>query len=305
MNALRLIKGGVFGLFLMVFTLTSRHALANPQHGDVVPIITTEYEIQAPDSLSMGWNTFSFSNKGNQVHFVAMYRLADGKTIEDQLEHVVPVFETLMESLRGGELSKSDIGPFFEQNIPEWGLQMTWVGGVGLLSPGRTSSATFNIQRPGTYLVECYVKAPDGKWHTAMGMLKQIEVGSSPLIKSPPKADYTLTVTNSGVTGPREIPPGKYTFRINIDEDPDGFMPYDLNLAQLGSTPDLERLYFWMDWTNVGGLRAPAPVNFLGGLEHMRAGNHGYVTVDLRVGNYLWVSEVNAAKINLPFVVRN
>ncbi|MEM0514418.1 hypothetical protein WCN91_03020 [Pseudoalteromonas sp. YIC-827] len=66
---------------------------------------------------------------------------------------------------------------------------------------------------------------------------------------------------------------------------------------------DLEQVYFWMDWTNVDGLRAPAPVTFLGGIEQMLGGNHGYVSVDLAPGKYLWVSEVNAAKINMPFVV--
>ncbi len=80
-------------------------------------------------------------------------------------------------------------------------------------------------------------------------------------------------------------------------------MPYDLNLAKLEDATNIDNVYHWMDWTNVGGLRAPAPVTFVGGLEHMRAGNHGYVTVDLSPGEYMWISEINASKINLPFVV--
>lgn len=272
---------------------------------DVVEIITTEYAILAPETLPTGWTTFSFSNQGGQVHFVAMYRLVDGKTIDDQLTHVAPVFDPLMEGLRSGELSKADIGPFFEENVPEWGLQMTWVGGAGLLSPGRSTQSTFYIDKPGTYLVECYVKSPDGKWHTLMGMMQQINVQEATHKRQPPVAKYTLNVTNNGISGPTEVTSGKHTFRININDDPAGFMPYDVNLAKLDEGTDLDSVYFWMDWTNVGGLRAPAPVTFLGGLEHMRADNHGYVTVDLSPGNYLWISEINAAQMNMPFVVHD
>ncbi|WP_414829676.1 hypothetical protein [Alteromonas sp. H39] len=278
-------------------------AVANSSTPNTVEIVTTEYAIEAPETLPTGWTTFSFTNMGGQAHFVAMYRLVEGKTIEDQLEHVAPVFEPLMQGLRSGELTKADIGPFFQEHVPEWGLQMTWVGGAGLLSPGLSTQSTFLIDKPGTYLVECYVKSPDGKWHTLMGMLQQIDVYEADARTSSPAADHTLTVTNSGVTGPFSVSAGKRTFRINIEEDPAGFMPYDLNLARLEDTTNVDDVYHWMDWTNVGGLRAPAPVTFLGGLEHMRAGNHGYVTVDLSPGKYMWISEINASTINLPFVV--
>lgn len=271
---------------------------------NVVDIVTTEYRIEAPATLPTGWTTFMFTNKGAQAHFVVMYRLAEGKTIDDQLKHVAPVFEPLMQGLRSGELTKADIGPFFEEHVPDWGLQMTWAGGAGLLAAGRSTQATFLLDEPGTYLVECYVKAPDGSWHTLMGMLQQITVKAAQNNYVPPEADYTVTVSNQGVSGPQALPPGTHTFRIEMQDTPQGFMPYDLNLAKLTSSTDLDKVFFWMDWTNVGGLRAPAPVTFLGGLEHTYAGKYGFVTVDLEPGRYLWVSEINAATVNLPFEVK-
>jgi hypothetical protein len=91
--------------------------------------------------------------------------------------------------------------------------------------------------------------------------------------------------------------------RAVIKDNPDSFMPYDVHLARLEEDTELGALIFWMDWSNVGGLRAPAPVEFLGGVENMPAGNHGYMTVDLTPGRYIWISEVNADRMHMVFQV--
>ncbi len=232
-----------------------------------------------------------------------MYRLAGGKTIEDQRREVVPAFDRLMEGIRNGEIEKEDIGSFFTENVPEWGLQMTYVGGVGLLAPGGTAQTAFRVPEPGTYLMECYVKAPNGTWHTSMGMLTQIEVLDFDGAGSEPEADTTIAISNAGVEAPDTLPSGPQTIRVDIKDRPETFMPYDINLAKLDEDANLDDIVFWMDWSNVGGLRAPAPVEFLGGVEHMEAGNHGYMTVDLAPGRYLWISEVNAAQMHKIFTV--
>lgn len=283
--------------------ISRKQADVEKVHPGVIDVTTTDFRIEAPSEIKKGWTTFRFSNEGKQVHFVAMYRLVDGKTIDDQLTEVAPVFDPLMEGLRSGELTKADIGPFFAENVPEWGLQMTWVGGAGLLAPGNTTQSSFYIDQAGTYLLECYVKAPDGQWHTLMGMLQQVNVTDEMNEANEPSANYEVTVSNAGVEAPETVPAGKHTFRVIMQEDPQGFMPYDLNLARIDDSTDMDKLAFWMDWTNVGGLRAPAPVEFLGGLEHMRATNHGYVTVDLTPGKYVWISEINAANTQKTFTV--
>ncbi|WP_223669069.1 hypothetical protein [Kangiella shandongensis] len=270
----------------------------------IVDVTTSDFKIHAPAKLKKGWTTFRFTNNGKQVHFVGMYRLVEGKTIDDQLRDVAPVFNPLMEGLRRGELTKADIGPFLQRNIPEWGLQMTWVGGAGLLAPGDKTESTFYIDQSGTYLLECYVKAPDGQWHTLMGMLHQVVVTDEMNDAVEPEAYHEVSVSNSGVDAPQTIPAGRQTFKISMLEQPEGFMPYDLNLARLDGSVSIDKIAHWMDWTNPGGFRAPAPVDFLGGLEHMDAGNHGYVMVDLEPGEYIWISEVNAGTVNKTFVVK-
>lgn len=269
----------------------------------VIDVIARDFSIEAPEQMDTGWYTMRLENQGRQTHFVIMYRLAEGKTIEDQRREVVPAFDEVMAGIRNGEIEKGDIGAFLGENIPEWGLQMTYVGGVGLVAPGKTTQSSFLVPEPGTYLMECYVKSTDGTWHTSMGMLTEIEVTDQGGEGAEPEADTTITISNDGIGAPDTLPAGKQTIRVDINDRPESFMPYDVNLAKLEDESSLDDIVFWMDWSNVGGLRAPAPVEFLGGVEHMEAGNHGYMTVDLSPGRYLWISEINAADMHKIFTV--
>ncbi|RFF28824.1 hypothetical protein DZK25_00685 [Wenzhouxiangella sp. 15181] len=269
----------------------------------VIEVVVRDFAIDAPEEMGTGWYTMRLENLGQQTHFVIMYRLVEGKTIEDQRREVVPAFDELMAGIRSGEIEKADIGTFLGENIPEWGLQMTYVGGVGLLAPGRSAQTSFRVPEPGTYLMECYVKSPDGTFHTSMGMLTQVDVVDQGGEGAEPEADATIAITNDGIEAPDTLPSGSQTIRVDIEDRPETFMPYDVNLARLEEDSDLEDIVSWMDWSDVGGLRAPAPVEFLGGVEHMEAGNHGYMTVDLSPGRYLWISEINAAEMHQVFTV--
>lgn len=269
----------------------------------VIDVIARDFSIEAPEQMDTGWYTMRLDNQGQQTHFVIMYRLAEGKTIEDQRREVVPAFDAVMAGIRNGEIEKADIGNFLVENIPEWGLQMTYIGGAGLVAPGKTTQASFRVPEAGTYLMECYVKSTDGTWHTSMGMLTQVEVTDQEGEGAEPESDFTIAISNDGIEAPETLPAGRQTIRVDINDRPESFMPYDVNLARLEEDSDLQEIVFWMDWSNVGGLRAPAPVEFLGGVEHMEAGNHGYLTVDLSPGRYLWISEINAAEMHRVFTV--
>lgn len=269
-----------------------------------VQLVTTDYEIQGPDELPMGWHTFRLRNEGGQAHFVITYRLVEGKTIEDQKRAAAEPFDKVLEEMQSGELEKKDIGKRLGEMIEPWIFENVYTGGPGLVSPGRETQATVRFDTPGTYLMECYVKTPDGKWHTSMGMLREFTVTDEHGGVDEPRADAEVVLTNEGLTAPSTLSAGKHTIRVVMKDNPETFMPYDINLARIDDDTDLDELTFWMDWSNVGGLRAPAPVEFLGGVEHMPAGNHGYMTVDLEPGRYLWISEVNAGKMQSELVVR-
>ena len=62
----------------------------------------------------------------------------------------------------------------------------------------------------------------------------------------------------------------------------------------------------WLDWRDPDGLEDPAPVTFLGGLNDLPAGTHGYFTVDLSAGDYAFIAEIPdpvAAGFVLPFTI--
>ena len=72
----------------------------------------------------------------------------------------------------------------------------------------------------------------------------------------------------------------------------ENFVGHDVHLARLEDDTDLEQLAIWMDWSEPSGLETPAPVQFVGGVNEMPAGETGYVHVRLAPGRYAWIAEV-------------
>lgn len=144
---------------------------------------------------------------------------------------------------------------------------------------------------PGTYVMECYVKAPDGTFHASLGMARSILVRREPSRGSPPTADVDVTLSNDEIAGPEAVTPGEHTVAVHYQEHPQGGLGNDLHLVRLGQETSLEEIASWMDWMEVGGLRAPAPAEFLGGAQEMPVGYTAYFTVDVEPGRYAWISE--------------
>lgn len=268
----------------------------------VVDVVVSDYTISAPAEIPAGWTTIRLANKGQQTHFVVFYRLADGKTIADQQREVVPLFDKAMAALMAGEVDRAGAGAILG-GLPAWAAAAEYRGGPGLLAPGGVASTTINLDKPGTYLMECYVKSPDGVFHTSMGMLRAIEVTAPGNGASEPDADYEIVLTNAGIRMPEELPAGSHSIRVVFAEDPQSFLPYDVHLVRLEADTDTSRLVRWMDWMNLDGLRAPAPATFLGGVENTPAGHIAYMSVDLIPGRYAWISEINTEKMLREFVV--
>lgn len=265
-----------------------------PGKGGVVEVVAREYAFEAPDSVPSGWTTFRLKNEGRQTHFLLIYHLPEGKSQADIQQEIVPVYDRVMEALQNGEMDKAGAMEELGNSLPPWFFSVGFRGGPGLVAPGGVSRATVNLDTPGTYLMECYVKGPDGRFHSSMGMQKQFTVTEGNNGAAEPGSDVLLTLSNAGIQTEGELSPGTHTIRVNFDEDPAGGFPYDVHLVRLTDQTDIGALKSWMDWMNVGGLRAPAPAEFLGGIEQMAAGSHAYFTVALEPGRYAWISEVGA-----------
>jgi hypothetical protein len=176
---------------------------------------------------------------------------------------------------------------FFTDAVPS--------GGPALTEPGETSEATVLLE-PGTYVMECYVKTPQGTWHTSRGMVTELVVTDEPNGASAPEADVRLTLSNYEIDVTGEMTTGPRTVAVHVEEDPEGFMLHDVNLVRLDGDTTVDDVVAWMDWMDLEQFRSPAPGHFLGGVEHMVSGRTGYVSVDLEPGRYAWVSEGYGAR---------
>lgn len=273
----------------------------------VVEIVTNNMDFQMPDSISSGWHTFKYENKSSETHFFLIDKYPEGKTIEDTEKEIGPVFQTGMDLINEGK-AKEGFEAF--NALPEWFFKVVFVGGSGLVSPKSSSLTTLKLE-PGYYIIECYVKMPNGKFHSSMGMAKALIVTTELSKVEPPQASFEIAISSKeGILFKDTIPSGKQVFSVQFDDQivHENFVGHDINLARLDKGADISSLESWMNWADPKGLITPAPkgFTFLGGVNDMPAGSKGYFEANLLPGNYVLISEVPAAKSkNLlkPFIV--
>ena len=262
----------------------------------VIDIVTENMEFQAPDTIPSGWVTWKYHNESPQPHFILIDDPIDSITVEDFENELLPPFGEGITLLYEGK-NEEAFAAF--SKIPEWYGGTVWPGGVGLISGGHTAQTTMNLD-PGYYIMECYVKMPNGMFHTNMGMYKVLVVSDEVSPLSEPTADISVSV--SGETGISFEPPtgaGTYTFSVHyLDQKKhEHFQGHDINLVKIADGADTEKLETWMSWLNLDGLIDPVPegFTFLGGVNDMPAGKTGYFTATLEPGNYALISEVPEA----------
>lgn len=261
--------------------------LSAPQAG-VVEVTARDFAFQAPDSIVSGWTTIRFANEGAQEHFLVLWQLPEGRTFQDYLDEVVSAFGEAIEPYWAGETDRDGMFSALGDLLPEWFADVKGAGGPGLTSPGRVSQTTVNLA-PGDYVMECYVRTPDGRYHGELGMLRPLTVTAESTAAEAPKAGATLKLTNYAVSVEGALTAGEHTIRVDFADKPEGLLSHDIHLARLGPDADLDEVVSWMDW--VDEMKAPAPVEFMGGAEQMPAGSTAFISVELEPGRYAWISE--------------
>ncbi len=264
---------------------------------NVIDIVTRSMEFQTIDTITSGWNTFNYQNLSNETHFFLMDKYPEGKTVENTLTDVAPVFEEGMDLINQG---KSEEGFAAFGKLPEWFGEIVFSGGSGLIGPKNTAITAIHLE-PGYYIMECYVKMPNGKFHTSMGMAKPIIVTQEDSGNTSPEATVNITVSNEeGITYDNPITKGMQVFSVFYKEQKqhENFMQHDVNLVRLEANASEEALEKWMDWSHPKGLITPVPegVTFLGGVNDMPAGRTGYFYANLKPGKYALISEVPNTK---------
>ncbi|MFL0354726.1 hypothetical protein [Xanthomarina sp. GH4-25] len=272
----------------------------------VIDVITRSMEFQSVDTISSGWNTFKYQNLSNETHFFLLDKYPEGKTIENTITDVVPVFVKGMDLINQG---KSEEGFAAFSALPQWYFNIVFSGGVGLIAPKHTAITTIKLE-PGYYIMECYVKMPNGTFHSAMGMAKPIIVTDEVNDHLPPEANINITLSGEdGISYDKPITKGKHIFSVFVkDQKPhENFIWHDVNLVKLEETANEDTLEAWLDWSDPKGLITPVPkgVIFLGGVNDMPAGSTGYFYADLKPGKYAFISEVPNSKSKGLFKVFN
>lgn len=264
-----------------------------PKKATFVEIITENMEFKMQDTIPSGWNTFHYKNQSPQTHFFLIEKYPEGRTLEDAEKAVIPVFSEGMDFINKDEFDEAMTA--FEK-LPEWYGEVQFLGGSGLLSPETTGQNTLFLE-PGYYLMECYVKMPNGVFHTTMGMIRDFVVSDEDSGITEPEAKIAIEISGeSGIVVNDSITAGTHTFSVLFKDQKvhENFVGHDVNLVKLEQGANLEVLEQWMDWSNPEGLIEPAPegFTFLGGVNDMPEGGIGYFSATLEPGTYALIAEV-------------
>ncbi len=279
--------------YLAILLLITFISCSSEPPSNVVDVTAKDYYFYVHDSIPSGWTTFHFKNEGHATHFFFLTLLPDSIPFERYHKEVLPPFVTAMDSLEAGE-SKANAGALLGRLLPKWYASAKVMGGSGLTAPGNSSQTTIKLV-PGTYSMECYVKTEDGKFHSELGMIRPITVTNQvSKMQEPNNADVELTLSNQGIESNGNPSSGKNKIAVHFKEQPKFGLGYDIHLVRLNDDADMDKIISWMDWMNVGGLRTPAPAEFLGGTQEMPEGYTSYFTVNLEPGKYAWISETGA-----------
>ena len=266
---------------------------AFPNHGNLIEVTTTNMDFDASDEIPSGWTTFRYHNKSPMTHFFLLRKLpvVDGKqkTAQDQYDETIDIYKTALEHIIEG--NQEDAFALFG-DLPAWISEMISFGGVGMLSPGETGQTNIYLE-PGTYLMECYIKT-GGVFHADMGMFANITVTKENSGASPPEPTLEMSIsTDNGFEIEEDIKSGMHVLSVYFeDQVSENGSGHDVHLVKLEEESDLEELEGWMTWTEPKGMETPAPAGtFLGGVQNLRAGEKGYMTVNITPGQYAWISE--------------
>ena len=270
----------------------------------VIEVVTNVMDFNTVDTLSSGWNTFRYINRSTEPHFILLDKYPAGKTIDDMKNEVLPPFDEGMALIMKGEMEAA-MEAFGK--LPDWFPEVVFSGGTGLVSPATSATTTVNLS-PGYYIMECYVKMADGRFHSSMGMTKELVVVEADSGENPPEASVQVSISSTnGISISGDIKAGRQVFKVYYEDQivHENFVGHDVNLVRLGEEADLEKLEAWMNWATPDGLMTPVPdgVTFLGGTNDAPGGSTLYFVADLEPGKYALISEVPNSKAKGMFNV--
>ncbi len=257
---------------------------------NIVNVEAEDYAFQAPDEIPSGWTTIRYQNKGDESHFLFLTRLPEGKTYNEYAGNVIQPFNEIWYAMRDEGLTTEQVVERLGAEMPEWFWGVEFKGGTGMISPGRSSDVTVDLEA-GTYVLECYMKTEEGELHSMEGMLRELIVNDTPSETTQPQADININLSNFEMVIDGNLTPGSHTVSVHVEENPEEGFGHNVHVARLGPDTNAEEVAGWMNWFDVNGLRTPSPTTFVGGMHLLPVGETGYFNLDLEPGRYLFYSE--------------
>lgn len=260
--------------------------------------------------IPAGWTTFELDNHSAATHFVYVARVpdaaiagaeADGEELLDYWEeHITRPFQWFMDTLIDGKdpdpADLSDKYTTATDIFPPWFAAAVPVGGAGLTQGFGTSRTTIELE-PGHYVLECYVKNGNGDFHSYRGMLELLTVTDEESGANEPRPTMTVNLSTGEIDADEAIRPGLQTVAVHWDEQSvySHLSGHDVHLLRLDGG-DVQDAADWMNWMEPTGLTSTGgslgPATFMGGAQTMTEGSTAYFTVNLKPGEYAWISEV-------------
>jgi hypothetical protein len=263
------------------------------EKANYIEVVTNGMNFETVDEIKSGWTTFKYINKSFEPHFFILEKMPDTLGLTTYKKDLFPPFISAFEHFEKGEM---EAGMKEFENIPEWFFKVELAGGVGLTSKKTTSLTTIFIE-PGTYIMECYVRMPNGLGHVFMGMIKELKVSNESNGNKPPKANFKISISSEqGITFNDSIKSGNYTFEAKFEDQKqyEHLMGHDVNLVKIENDSLITDLNNWLNIVDFNAFRSPEPEGllFLGGVEDLPAGQTGYFEATLEKGNYVLISEI-------------
>ena len=301
-----------WGAFLLVALLIGLVSCQNSQNGNqndksppVIEVTAVDYTFSSRDTVKSGWNTFRMTNNGKEHHLFVITELPEGVTYSDFHNNVAVPLDSMRTLVREGSIDTAVARKKLVRMIPDWFPQETKpMGGVSLTAPGRTATTTLKL-KPGTYVMECYVRTKDRKFHFLEGMAKPLVATTDSTDAMPPEADMSISLSKGQMQADSVVSAGARTIAVHYGKkaktDPLYLFNQHLHLARLEDQTSPEDLADWMKWDPV----MPSPVEFLGGPQSMLDGSTAYMHVDLSPGRYAWILGNPPKEGDLqPFIVK-
>lgn len=255
-----------------------------------VDIKAEDYSFQAPDEIVSGWTTIKYENAGEESHFLLLTRIPDEVTYDEYVASILPPFNDIWYALRDGEIDQEQAVQDLGAQLPEWFWSVEFMGGAGITPAGSSSEIVLNL-KPGTYVIECYMKTEDGEIHSMEGMVRKLIVTDASSTTTPPEADIRVTLSNFDMNIEGELTSGSHMVAVHVAEQPEEGFGHNLHVARVGEDTETGDMLHWINFFNVEGLQTPGPATFAGGIHLMPEDYTGYFKLDLEPGRYIFISE--------------